>query len=226
MEKFNTGAVRSSRMPRYDLIPRVALERLAKRFTGELVYDTEGLGISKPTGGALKYGECNWEKGLPTSDVINHIFDHLTRWVNTFRENLKHYNGDMLLVRRSMLELTKNDDELAGAMWGLVVLMYQEDSGMFHDENFKVFTTDGGLASVPEYPPLEDSSQDIRDESLIDYKNLAAIELRKLNNELSKENAYLIKEVQELTAGCSGMLRRIEELKNENRTRSKSKSRR
>lgn len=66
--EYASGAKRSAIMPRYDLIPRDPLLRIAERFTG-----------SPETGGAFKYGIDNWQKGLPYSDTWNHIQDHLQR---------------------------------------------------------------------------------------------------------------------------------------------------
>lgn len=146
METFNSGAKRSERKFRYDLIPKVALDRLAKRFTGEVIGPHEG--DKWATGGALKYGECNWEKGLPTSDVINHIYDHLSNYVDAFRNGLKRFNGDMNYVLKGMNHHTSKDDDLAGAMWGLVVLMHQEATGMFHDDNFTVFSKESSKVRV------------------------------------------------------------------------------
>lgn len=145
MHEFKTGAKRSDLKPRYDLIPKVAIDRLAKRFTGESVSlnplgDPDALFTkSEATGGALKYGECNWEKGLPTSDVINHIYDHLTTYVNQFRVALRNSNGDMNFVQTCLRTDSKREDDLAAAMWGIVVLMHQEDSKMYHDDRFTVF---------------------------------------------------------------------------------------
>jgi len=172
MEKFETGAVRSSRMPRYDLIPRCALERLAKRFTGEILSKIEiGTVVGcvesnndleiQYTGGALKYGECNWERGLPTSDVINHIYDYLTRYVDRFREELKISEGDMRYVQTSLR--TRQDDDLAGAMWGLVVLMYQEDNLMFHDNNYTVFAPEYNQIKTEQAGPVNEKYSEVED---------------------------------------------------------------
>jgi hypothetical protein len=49
---FESGAIRSSKRPRFDLIPREALLGLARR----LEY------------GAAKYGEYNWQKGAFDAD--------------------------------------------------------------------------------------------------------------------------------------------------------------
>lgn len=133
MHTFATGAKRSSTMPRFDLIPRGAYERIADRFTGRFVGE-------EPTGGALKYGECNWEKGLATTDTVNHTLQHIINWMDTFRESLKRHKGDMEKVRKDMQAHTAKDDDLAGAVFGLIVLMYQEQTGMFHDDRFKVFS--------------------------------------------------------------------------------------
>lgn len=141
IQQFSTGAKRSERMPRYDLIPRTAIDRLAQRFTGEI---RDG----KPTGGALKYGESNWQKGLPTSDVLNHAINHLLAYQDAFHnaliqciEESKQADTDynvMENVRILLMNKFHGDDELAGAMWGICVLMYQEKHGMFRDETFAI----------------------------------------------------------------------------------------
>lgn len=134
---FQTGARRSEVKPRYDLIPGTFLRRLANRFTGEM----KAPGVA--TGGALKYGEGNWERGLPTSDVINHVMDHLNSYNDKFRAALTQAlnRGDdphkaMDWVREHMNQWYLVDDDLAGAAWGLAVLMHQEDTGFFHDTRF------------------------------------------------------------------------------------------
>lgn len=163
MQKYETGAVRSSRMPRYDLIPRTGLERIAERFTGSIEKYPKEEGGDSASGGALKYGECNWENGLPTSDVINHIYDHLVYYTNEFREALKSFQGDMSQIRNFMRDVTKVDDHLAGAAWGLIVLMYQENDEMFHDNSFEapkpriypVVNQEGAPAPMEDLPEIE-----------------------------------------------------------------------
>jgi hypothetical protein len=144
MFESKTGAKRSERVVRYDLVPKVFSERVAKRFTGELLVSPHGgdfqaaIDAQSATGGALKYGECNWERGLVTSDTINHIFDHLNSYANFFREMLKMNEGDMSQVATGMQNFSKNEDHLAGAAFGLAVLMYQESQhDMHHDDSFK-----------------------------------------------------------------------------------------
>jgi hypothetical protein len=95
--QFETGARRSEKIEaRYDLIPEGPLRRLALRY---------GLG-------AKNYGDNNWKKGLPFSDVYNHIIDHLN-----------HVKAAI----ESGVDLT--DDELAGAAWGTFALMFFQDRG-------------------------------------------------------------------------------------------------
>lgn len=137
MQKFKSGAIRSSRMVRFDLIPKCLNERLAQRFTGQII-------DGEPDGGALKYGEGNWEKGLPTSDVINHSINHLLNYQEQFRVALtagihEGLVGEALMnhVRKEMKSASAHDDDLAAAVWGISVLMSQEETGMFHDDNFK-----------------------------------------------------------------------------------------
>jgi hypothetical protein len=75
--KFESGAVRDeAELLRYDLIPQEVLDALAEVFTE----------------GAKKYGDRNWEKGLPISSTFNHLMRHLGKWVSgdTSEPHLKH----------------------------------------------------------------------------------------------------------------------------------------
>ena len=144
MQEYNTGAKRSERMPRFDLVTREFIRRVAERATGRLLPN------GTPDGGALKYGEGNWEKGLPTSDVINHVMYHLTSASEVFRRRLCDVEigrGDagkmnihmlpwpqrMEYVRQEFNNFLDLDDHLAGAAWGIMVLMEQQSTGFFHD---------------------------------------------------------------------------------------------
>ena len=68
--QFETGAVRDMRTGkgRFDLIPPKAMFRLAVHFEN----------------GSVKYGDRNWEKGIPISSFIDsalrHIFCYLDGW--------------------------------------------------------------------------------------------------------------------------------------------------
>lgn len=55
--------------------------------------------------GAEKYADRNWEKGLPASDCINHVRSHINNY----------------------LAGNKDDDDLAGAAWGLFAIMHYEE---------------------------------------------------------------------------------------------------
>jgi hypothetical protein len=89
-EKFESGAVRDVQedKPRYDLIPPGPLYRLAMHYTN----------------GAKKYGERNYEKGMPTSRIIASLMRH----VEAFRL------GD------------KSEDHLAAVAWNAFALMFYE----------------------------------------------------------------------------------------------------
>jgi hypothetical protein len=91
---FASGAVRSEEIKaRYDLIPSGPLERLALRY---------GLGASK-------YGEYNWQKGMPFSDTYNHILVHLESVKRKYEQG---FGFEFI------------DDDLAGAAWGCFALMF------------------------------------------------------------------------------------------------------
>lgn len=69
MVEFKSGAKRSSKALRFDLIPTEPLRRLAERYTM----------------GAEKYGEWNWQKGLKDPEYIAqfkaHLFAHLVDYL-------------------------------------------------------------------------------------------------------------------------------------------------
>lgn len=64
--EFESGAVRDGEIGkgRFDLIPPVALELLAKHFEG----------------GALKYSERNWEKGIPLGSCLDSCLRHVNKY--------------------------------------------------------------------------------------------------------------------------------------------------
>lgn len=70
MKTFASGAKRSSKKPRYDLILPVFLQRVAAVWTR----------------GAEKYGEGNWQKGANDpewiKDIPNHIIEHIYLYVS------------------------------------------------------------------------------------------------------------------------------------------------
>lgn len=69
MVEFKSGAKRSSKALRFDLIPAEGLRRLAQRYTM----------------GAEKYGEWNWQKGLQDPEYIAqfkaHLFAHVVDYL-------------------------------------------------------------------------------------------------------------------------------------------------
>lgn len=89
--EFATGAVRdmSAGKGRYDLIPYEALRRVA------LVYED----------GAGKYGEHNWQKGIPISSFIDSAMRHLQKFA-----------ADM-----------KDEDHAAQAVWNIFAMMWTID---------------------------------------------------------------------------------------------------
>jgi hypothetical protein len=96
-EQFSTGAVRSNGVAgdgsgfpaRFDLISPVGLRRLAETY-GE---------------GSQKYGDHNWTKGIPASNLINHCLAHINQFLA----------GDT------------SEDHLAHASWNLFALMHFQE---------------------------------------------------------------------------------------------------
>jgi hypothetical protein len=87
---FESGAIRSSKRPRFDLIPREALLGLARR----LEY------------GAAKYGEYNWQKGAFDADfrrdTVNHLMAHLLDY--QLNGNTSEDNTGAILANAAFLE--------------------------------------------------------------------------------------------------------------------------
>lgn len=107
--EFITGAKRVEKeIPDYSGIPPFILRRLA------LIFEE----------GRVKYGERNWTRGLPTSSTMNHLIEHLMKWMENDGE----------------------EDHLAKAMWGIVCLMYtMEHHADMHDVDWSdsIMRTDG-----------------------------------------------------------------------------------
>ena len=63
VKRFDTGAVRSkdAESTRFDLISPIALEALAATYAE----------------GSAKYGDANWERGMPVHDLLNHAIRHI-----------------------------------------------------------------------------------------------------------------------------------------------------
>jgi hypothetical protein len=90
-EDFNTGARRDTQndKPRYDLIPPIMLRRLADLYAR----------------GAVKYGENNYQRGMPFSRVYASLFRHM----------MQYREGD------------KSEDHLSAVIWNATALMLYED---------------------------------------------------------------------------------------------------
>ena len=70
--EFDTGAVRdmAEGKGRFDLIPPRALRRLAKHYEK----------------GAVKYGDRNWEKGIPNDSFIDSALRHINQYQSGQRD--------------------------------------------------------------------------------------------------------------------------------------------
>ena len=89
-ELFSSGAQRDALSVRFDLIPPCALKELAK------IYDE----------GAKKYGTSNWKKGIPYSNIFNHMLNH----INLFMA------GD------------RTEAHIAKAMWACAAILWYEEN--------------------------------------------------------------------------------------------------
>lgn len=91
-KQFATGAVRSTDADnvRYDLVSPIGHRRLAETCAK----------------GARKYGDNNWLKGIPASDLLNHALQHIGKFLA----------GDT------------SEDHLAHASWNLFAVMHFEET--------------------------------------------------------------------------------------------------
>lgn len=89
-QRFETGAQRDIQAGkgRYDLLPAHALHRLARHFEN----------------GAVKYGDNNWRKGIPTNRYMDSGMRHLVNYML----------GD------------RSEDHLAAAAWNIMCLIETE----------------------------------------------------------------------------------------------------
>jgi hypothetical protein len=89
--EFATGAVRSSdaEATRYDLISPIGLEAVARTCAE----------------GAARYGDWNWEKGMPVHDLLNHAIRHVYLYLA----------GD------------RSEPHLPHAAWGLLAAIHSDE---------------------------------------------------------------------------------------------------
>ncbi len=90
-QKFKTGAVRDIQQGkgRFDLISPIFLRSLARHYEN----------------GAVKYGDRNWEKGIP----IGRFLDSAIRHLNEYREGLR------------------DEDHLPASAWNIACIIHVEE---------------------------------------------------------------------------------------------------
>lgn len=90
-QEFETGAKRDIQTGkgRYDLLPPLAIRRIAKHYEN----------------GARKYGDRNWEKGMPMSRYLDSAMRHIFNYLEGMRE----------------------EDHLAAAGWNVIAMLHQEE---------------------------------------------------------------------------------------------------
>lgn len=89
--QFDTGAVRSkdANGTRFDLLSPIGLRRYAEAMAE----------------GSEKYGDFNWEKGMPVHDLLNHCLRHLNLYLS----------GD------------RSEDHLGHAAWNIMAACHSEE---------------------------------------------------------------------------------------------------
>lgn len=82
--EYDTGAARSAdcEQTRYDLISPIGLRRLAETYAE----------------GAAKFGQFNWENGMPVTDLLNHALAHVYKFLGGDRaeDHLAHAAWNLL----------------------------------------------------------------------------------------------------------------------------------
>lgn len=104
---FETGAVRSKDADavRYDLMSPIGLRRYAEAMAE----------------GVDKYGEFNWEQGMPVHDILNHAIRHIFLYLEGDRteDHLGHAAWNIMSACHSdelWPELNKPHQRLAGCL--------------------------------------------------------------------------------------------------------------
>jgi len=86
IRQFPSGAIRCAEADseRWDLITPIGLRRLAETCAE----------------GAVKYGEYNWQKGIPASVMLNHAIRHIYLYIegDTEEDHLAHAAWNLLGV--------------------------------------------------------------------------------------------------------------------------------
>src|SRR5262245_19816535 len=119
MEQYATGAKRSERVRNhFHLLPSQALRRVSQRYA-----------MAVPKG----YGEYNWLKGFPFSDLFNHVQEHLENAKQQYEHAILTFQGDedaiikhlqdSLGSEQALLNLSGGEDDLAGAAFGIFCIM-------------------------------------------------------------------------------------------------------
>ncbi len=88
IERYGSGAIRSSVPERWDLVPAAGLLRVAEAMAH----------------GAAKYGENNWTRGMPARSILNHAIKHVYQWLDGDRseDHLGHAAANLLMAIHSV----------------------------------------------------------------------------------------------------------------------------
>lgn len=99
-------------IPCYHLYPRAALIRTLERYNH----------------GRTKYGDRNWEGGLPAEECYNRAIEHLSKYVNGYTD----------------------EDHLAAAVFNINCIMTYEEEGQVPITFRRVFKKEGNVDPVPQ----------------------------------------------------------------------------
>lgn len=130
-EQHSTGAVRDIRRGkgRFDLVTPVADRRVA------LVYE----------GGAVKYEDRNWEKGMPFSRFL----DSAQRHINDYKM-IALYKREGKPLSELPPDINPNEDHLAQAIWNLKGLIQMEEMHPELDDLTRKGLEPGGVITAPQ----------------------------------------------------------------------------
>lgn len=96
---YSTGAERSGdrKYERYDLISPIGLQALAQTYAE----------------GAKKFGDFNWENGMPACDLLNHAIAHIYMWLGGDRteDHLGHAAWNVLGAIHSVKQWPELNDK-------------------------------------------------------------------------------------------------------------------
>lgn len=83
--------------------------------------------------GSLKYGDRNWEKGIPTENYIDHALQHLVAVMQEVSTGMDTGNKKLNAFGEKVESLHYRLTELSHALWNIAAAIHNESECQHHD---------------------------------------------------------------------------------------------